>query len=113
MEKFSGTNALTILTEFTELKEKRILSGLYFSECVPEEKRKPGVYASDLLTGKEFWLYETTSSPMSFSVSNGKVFYGKIQPAGNLVWRIVALNADNGAKIWERFTWGSDWSLLR
>ncbi|MEM0088718.1 MAG: PQQ-binding-like beta-propeller repeat protein [Archaeoglobaceae archaeon] len=76
----------------------------YFSECVPEDKRKPGIYALDLLTGKELWIYETTSGPQSFAVANGKVFFAERyrNPAGNLVWRIVALNAENGAKIWER-----------
>ncbi|MEM4566620.1 MAG: PQQ-binding-like beta-propeller repeat protein [Archaeoglobaceae archaeon] len=76
----------------------------YFSECVPEDKRKPGIYALDLLTGRELWIYETTSGPQSFAVANGKVFFAERyrNPAGNLVWRIVALNAENGAKIWER-----------
>ncbi|MCS7144180.1 MAG: PQQ-like beta-propeller repeat protein, partial [Archaeoglobaceae archaeon] len=76
----------------------------YFAECVPPEKRKPGIYALDLLTGKDLWFYETTSEPMPFAFADGKLFFAERyrNPAGNLVWRIVALNAENGAKVWER-----------
>ncbi len=62
--------------------------------------------AFDLRTGQERWRYVTPASePRSFAVSpGGRVFLGERyrNSAGNVVWRLVALEAGSGKAVWQR-----------
>lgn len=62
--------------------------------------------AFDLRTGQERWRYETPASePKPFAVSpQGRIFLGERyrNAAGNMVWRLVALEAGAGQVVWGR-----------
>ncbi len=62
--------------------------------------------AFDLRTGEERWRYVTPASePKLFAVSRaGRVFLGEKyrNDAGNMVWRLVALEAGSGQAVWRR-----------
>ncbi len=67
---------------------------------------KNALFAFGLRTGKERWRYETPASePKPFAVSpQGRIFTGERyrNAAGNLVWRLVALEAGPGRVVWRR-----------
>jgi len=67
---------------------------------------KNALVAFDLRTGQERWRYETPASdPKPFAVSSaGRVFLGERyrNQAGNMVWRLVALEAGSGQAVWQR-----------